>query len=147
MNELISDVLDLTGWELQKHQVSVKTQLSSSLPMIVGDRIQLQQVILNLILNGIEAMAPVADRPRVLSVKSVPFKDGEIQVSFQDTGVGIDPASASQIFESFFTTKPNGTGLGLSICRSIVEAHDGHISATPGIPHGAVFQLSLPDGR
>jgi PAS domain S-box-containing protein len=147
MNELISDVLDMTGWELQKHQVSVKTQLSSSLPMIVGDRIQLQQVILNLILNGIEAMAPVEDRPRVLSVKSAPFKDGEIQVSFQDTGVGIDPASVSQIFESFFTTKPNGTGLGLSICRSIVEAHDGHISATPGIPHGTVFQLSLPNGR
>ena len=115
--------------------------------MIVGDRIQLQQVILNLILNGIEAMAPVEDRPRVLSVKSAPFKDGEIQVSFQDTGVGIDPASVSQIFESFFTTKPNGTGLGLSICRSIVEAHDGHISATPGIPHGTVFQLSLPNGR
>lgn len=147
MNELISDVLDLTGWELQKQKVSVRRQLSSSLPMILGDRIQLQQVILNLILNGIEAMAPVEDRRRVLSVKSVPFKDGGIQVSFQDTGVGIDPASADQIFESFFTTKPNGTGLGLSICRSIVETHDGHISATPGIPHGAVFQLNLPNGR
>jgi PAS domain S-box-containing protein len=147
MNELICDVLDLTGWELQKHQVSVKKQLSSSLPMVVGDRIQLQQLILNLVLNGIEAMALVEDRPRVLSVKSVPSEKGEIQVSFHDTGIGVDPASASQIFESFFTTKPNGTGLGLSICRSIVEAHDGQISATPGIPHGAVFQVSLPNGR
>ena len=147
MNQLISEVLDLTGWEVRRHQVSVKTQLSSSLPTILGDRIQLQQVILNLILNGIEAMALVEDRPRVLSVKSVPFKEGAIQVSFHDTGIGIDPASASQIFESFFTTKPNGTGLGLSICRSIVEAHDGHISAMPGIPHGAVFQVNLPNGR
>jgi signal transduction histidine kinase len=147
MNELISNVLDLTGWELQKHQVSVKTQLSSSLPIILGDRIQLQQVILNLILNGIEAMALVEGRPRVLSVKSVPFKESAIQVSFHDTGIGIDPTAADQIFESFFTTKPNGTGLGLSICRSIIEAHDGQISATPGIPHGAVFQVSLPNGR
>ena len=147
MNALINDVLDLTGWELRKRQVSVKTELSSSLPMILGDRIQLQQVILNLILNGIEAMAPVEDRPRVLSVKSGPFNEGEIQVSFHDTGVGIDPASADQVFEAFFTTKPNGTGLGLSICRSIVEAHDGHISAMAGIPHGAVFQVNLPNGR
>lgn len=147
INALVRDVLDLTGWELQKHQVVVKTELSSSLPMILGDRIQLQQVILNLILNGIEAMALVEDRPRVLSVKSATFKEDEIQLSFHDSGIGIDPASANQIFESFFTTKQNGTGLGLSICRSIVEAHDGHISATPGIPHGAVFQVSLPNGR
>jgi signal transduction histidine kinase len=147
INELISDVLELTGWELQKHQVSVKTQLSSSLPMILGDRIQLQQVILNLVLNGIEAMAPVKDRPRILSVKSAIFMESGIQLSFHDSGTGIDPASADRIFDSFFTTKQNGTGLGLSICRSIVEAHDGHISAAPGIPHGAVFQVSLPNGR
>ena len=146
MNVLIHEVLDLTAWELRKRQVSVKAELSSSLPMILGDRIQMQQVILNLILNGIEAMAPVEDRPRVLSVKSGPFKEDEIQLSFHDTGIGIDPASASHIFEAFFTTKPNGTGIGLSICRSIIEAHGGHISAMPGIPHGAVFQFSLPHG-
>ena len=146
MNVLIHEVLDLTAWELRKRQVSVKAELSSSLPMILADRIQMQQVILNLILNGIEAMAPVEDRPRVLSVKSGPFKEDEIQLSFHDTGIGIDPASASHIFEAFFTTKPNGTGIGLSICRSIIEAHGGHISAMPGIPHGAVFQFSLPHG-
>ena len=146
MNVLIHEVLDLTAWELRKRQVSVKAELSSSLPMIFGDRIQMQQVILNLILNGIEAMAPVEDRPRVLSVKSGPFKEDEIQLSFHDTGIGIDPALASRIFEAFFTTKPNGTGIGLSICRSIIEAHGGHISAMPGIPHGAVFQFSLPHG-
>jgi PAS domain S-box-containing protein len=146
MNALIREVLDLTAWELRRRKVSVKTELSSPLPMILGDRIQLQQVILNLIPNGMEAMAPVEDRPRVLSVKLGPYKEGEIQVSFHDTGIGIDPASANHIFEAFFTTKPNGTGMGLSICRSIVEAHDGHISAMPGNPHGAVFQFSLPNG-
>jgi PAS domain S-box-containing protein len=146
MNALIREVLNLTAWELRRRKVSVKTELFLPLPMILGDRIQLQQVILNLILNGMEAMAPVEDRPRVLSVKSGPYKEGEIQVSFHDTGIGIDPASANHIFEAFFTTKPNGTGMGLSICQSIVEAHDGHISAMPGNPHGAVFQFSLPNG-
>jgi signal transduction histidine kinase len=146
MNALIREVLDLTAWELRRRKVSVKTELFLPLPMVLGDRIQLQQVILNLILNGMEAMAPVEDRPRVLSVKSGPSKEGEIQVSFHDTGIGIDPASANHIFEAFFTTKPNGTGMGLSICQSIVEAHDGHISAMPGNPHGAVFQFSLPNG-
>jgi PAS domain S-box-containing protein len=145
MNALVREVLDLTAWELRRRKVSVKTELFSPLPMILGDRIQLQQVILNLILNGMEAMAPVEDRPRLLSVKSGSYKEGEIQVSFHDTGIGIDPASANHIFEAFFTTKPNGTGLGLSICQSIVEAHDGHISAMPGNPHGAVFQFSLPN--
>ena len=146
MNALIHEVLDLTAWELRRHKVSVKTELSSPLPMILGDRIQLQQVILNLVLNGMEAMAPVEDRPRVVSVKSEPHKEGGIQVSLHDTGIGIDPASANHIFEAFFTTKPNGTGMGLSICRSIIEAHDGRISAMPGNPHGAVFQFSLPIG-
>jgi PAS domain S-box-containing protein len=146
MNALVREVLDLTASELRRREVSMKTELFSPLPMILGDRIQLQQVILNLILNGMEAMAPVEDRPRVLSVKSGPYKDGEIQVSFHDTGIGIDPASADRIFEAFFTTKPSGTGMGLSICRSIVEAHAGHISAMAGNPHGAVFQFSLPNG-
>jgi signal transduction histidine kinase len=146
MNALVREVLDLTASELRRREVSMKTELFSPLPMILGDRIQLQQVILNLILNGMEAMAPVEDRPRVLSVKSGPYKDGEIQISFHDTGIGIDPASADRIFEAFFTTKPSGTGMGLSICRSIVEAHAGHISAMAGNPHGAVFQFSLPNG-
>jgi PAS domain S-box-containing protein len=146
MNALISEVLELTEWELRKQRVSVETELSPLLPMIPGDRIQLQQVVLNLVLNGMEAMTSVEDRPRLLSVKSQPYKDGDIQVSFQDSGVGIDSASADRVFEAFFTTKPNGTGMGLPICRAIVEAHGGHILAMPGVPHGAVFRFSLPNG-
>lgn len=147
MNVLIHEVLNLTACELQRRQISVNTELSSSLPMVSGDRIQLQQVVLNLILNAVEAMAHVKDRPRVLSVKSIPYKEAEIQISFHDTGTGIDPASANQMFEAFFTTKVNGTGMGLAICRTIVEAHEGCISAVPGVPHGAVFQVSLPVER
>jgi PAS domain S-box-containing protein len=147
MNALINEMLELTEWELRKHRVSVETELSPLLPMILGDRIQLQQVVLNLILNGMEAMTSVQDRRRVLSVKSQAYKDSDMQVSIKDTGVGIDPASTDHIFEAFFTTKPNGTGMGLSICRAIVEAHDGHISVTHGVPHGAVFQFSLPNRR
>jgi PAS domain S-box-containing protein len=146
INALISEVLELTEWELRKQRVSVQTELSPLLPMIPGDRIQLQQVVLNLVLNGMEAMTSVEDRPRLLSVKSQPYKDRDIQVSFQDSGIGIDSASADRVFEAFFTTKPNGTGMGLPICRAIVEAHGGHILAKPGVPHGAVFQFSLPNG-
>jgi PAS domain S-box-containing protein len=148
MNALINEVLELIEWELRKHLVSVQAHLSPTLSTILGDRIQLQQVVLNLILNGIEAMASVRDRPRLLLVKSQPYQqNGGVQVSFQDNGIGLDPVSADRIFEAFFSTKPNGTGMGLSICRAIVEAHNGHIAATPGNPYGAVFQFSLPNGR
>ena len=147
MNALINEVLELTEWELRKHRISVETKLSPLLQVIMGDRIQLQQVVLNLILNGMEAMTSVEDRPRLLSVKSEPYGEHEVQVFFQDTGIGFDPSTADHIFEAFFTTKPNGTGMGLSICRAIVEAHDGLISAARGVPHGAVFQFSLPNGR
>jgi PAS domain S-box-containing protein len=144
INQLIQGVLDLTHGEMRKRKVSVDIELSKSIPMIFGDRVQLQQVILNLVLNSIEAMTPVRDRPRRLLVKSQPHGTNNIEVSLHDTGVGFDSALADRIFDAFFTTKPNGTGMGLSICRSIVEAHGGQVSAIRGTPHGAVFQVKLP---
>jgi PAS domain S-box-containing protein len=146
INQLIQNVLDLTCGEMRKRKVSVDIELSKSIPMIFGDRVQLQQVILNLVLNSIEAMTPVRDRPRRLLVKSQLKGANDIQVSLHDTGVGFDPALADRIFGAFFTTKPNGTGMGLSICRSIVEAHGGQVFAMRGTPHGAVFQFKLPIG-
>jgi PAS domain S-box-containing protein len=147
VNSLIQDVLELTQWELRKREVSVHMELATSIPVIMGDRVQLQQVILNLILNGMEAMMPVRDRKRILLIKSQRHEPNEVQVSFYDTGVGLDPASADHVFEAFFTTKSHGTGIGLSICRSILEAHHGRISALPRAPHGAIFQFSLPIAR
>jgi len=144
INALIRDVLDLTQGELRKHEVVADAELTALMPMILGDRVQLQQVILNLILNSIEAMIVVQDRPRALRVKSELNGADEIQVSLHDAGTGLDPSSADRIFDAFFTTKPSGIGMGLSICRSIVEAHGGRICALPGVPYGAIFQFSLP---
>jgi C4-dicarboxylate-specific signal transduction histidine kinase len=147
VNNLIRDALDLTQFELRAREISVQTELATSIPKILGDRVQLEQVILNLVLNSMEAMMPVQDRPRTLHVRSQLQKTNDVKVSFRDTGVGLDPASVDRIFEAFFTTKSNGTGMGLSICRSILEAHNGCISARPCVPHGAIFQFSLPSGR
>jgi signal transduction histidine kinase len=146
INQLIQDVLDLTHGDMRKRKVSMDIEFSKSIPMIFGDRVQLQQVILNLVLNSIEAMTPVRNRPRHLLVKSQPHGTNDIQISIHDTGVGLDPASAHRVFDAFFTTKPTGTGMGLSICRSIVEAHGGHVFAVPGVPYGAVFMVELPIG-
>ena len=144
INEAIRDVLKLTQGELRKHRITTLADLHESVPPINGDRIQLQQVILNLILNSIESMTFVGDRPRTLSIRSRVLDDGMVEVSFHDTGVGFDSAAVDTLFDAFFTTKRNGTGMGLAICRSIIEAHDGEISAAPGAPFGAVFQFSLP---
>ena len=144
INEAIRDVLKLTQEELRKHRITTLANLHESLPLINGDRIQLQQVILNLVLNSIESMTFVGDRPRTLSIRSRVLDGGMVEVSFHDTGVGFDLATVDRLFDAFFTTKRNGTGMGLAICRSIIEAHDGEISAAPGAPFGAVFQFSLP---
>ena len=117
---------------------------TESVPLINGDRVQLQQVILNLVLNSIESMTLVEDRPRTLSIRSQVLDNKIVEVSFHDTGVGFDLTAVHRLFDAFFTTKRNGTGMGLAICRSIIEAHDGQISATPAVPFGAVFQFSLP---
>jgi PAS domain S-box-containing protein len=144
INEMIRDVMKLTQGELRKHRITTLADLHESVPRIKGDRVQLQQVILNLVLNSIESMTLVEDRPRTLSIRSRVLDDRMVEVSFHDTGVGLDSTVVDRLFDAFFTTKRNGTGMGLAICRSIIEAHDGHISAAPGAPFGAVFQFSLP---
>ena len=144
VNELIQETLMLTRAELARHEVTVQTALGADLPRAVGDRIQLQQVLVNLILNGADAMSAIADRPRVLTVRSQPC-DGGVLVDVQDTGVGLSAAEPDRIFQAFFSTKPHGLGMGLSISRSIVEAHGGRMWATPnddGRP-GATLHFTL----
>jgi len=143
MNEVIREGLALTDSEILKGRVTVHTELAPDLPLVLGDRIQLQQVMLNLIMNGIEAMSAIAGRPRTLLVKSAAHRDG-VLIQVQDSGEGLDPQQAGRIFESFFTTKPEGIGMGLSIGRSIVEAHGGRLWATPGAAHGTIFEFTLP---
>ena len=143
VNEVIREVLALAHKELTVGGVAVHTELSPEVPTVLADRVQLQQVMLNLIMNAIDAMLAIKDRPRTLLIKSA--RDGEgVLVEVQDSGRGLDPNQASRIFDSFFTTKPDGIGLGLSISRSIVEAHGGHLQAVPGPSHGAIFQFVLP---
>src|SRR3984885_11471230 len=144
VNGAIGEVLTITRQELHRHKVSVQTMLDPALPLAVADRVQVQQVVLNLVMNGIEAMREVDDRPRVLMLKSQLGNDREVAVSVEDTGSGIDPAQLGHIFEAFFTTKAEGLGMGLSICHSIVRAHGGRLSATGGALGGAVFHFTLP---
>lgn len=147
INGAILEILALTRSELTQHHLVLHTDLSTGNRTVFGDRVQLQQVVLNLIMNGIEAMSAVVDRPKVLTISSERVETGDMLVAVKDTGSGIDPATADRIFESFFTTKPNGMGMGLSICRSIIEAHGGHFWASPNKPHGAVFRFTLPADR
>ncbi len=144
VNAVIQEVLALTRHELQRHRVSVRTELSAEVPRVLGDRVQLQQVVLNLIMNGIEAMTAVTGRPRLLLVRSQTDESGGALIAVEDSGTGLDPRIMDRIFDAFFTTKPNGTGLGLSICRSIVEAHGGRLWASPRTPHGTIFRLTVP---
>ena len=144
INSVIRDVLTLTNSTLQTRNVLVRTRLLADLPQIRGDRIGLQQVIMNLITNGTDAMSSITDRPRVLRIESQIEASGNVLVAVADVGTGFDPGIADRIFDPLFTTKPNGMGLGLSICRSIIEAHGGRLWASPGSPHGAVFQFTMP---
>jgi signal transduction histidine kinase len=144
INGAIQEILAITRSELMQHHLVLRTDLSTGDRTVFGDRVQLQQVVLNLIMNGIEAMSAVMDRPKVLTISSERLETGDVLVAVRDTGSGIDPATADRIFESFFTTKPNGMGMGLSICRSIIEAHGGRFWASPNRPYGAVFQFTLP---
>ena len=144
VNELIDDVLALVRSEVQGHRVSLRVALAAALPSALGDRVQIQQVIINLVMNGVEAMAAVNDRPRELVIRSQAHDNDQVLVSVQDAGVGIDPRHADHLFDAFFTTKPAGMGMGLSISRSIIEAHGGRLWATPNPTSGATFQFALP---
>ena len=144
INDLVREVVALVQRELTSHQVSLRMELGPALPMILGDRVQLQQVIINLMMNGIEAMQSVTDRPRELVIRSRQDEKQLVLASVTDCGVGISAANADRLFDAFFTTKSTGMGMGLSICRSIMEAHGGRLWAAANIPHGATFQFTLP---
>ena len=144
VNALIHDILLLTRAQADDQRVRFHTQLMERLPHIAGNRVQLQQVILNLVMNGIEAMSSVTDRPRELRISSAMHNPSGVIVAIEDSGTGIDPQNSDRIFDAFFTTKSNGMGMGLSICRSIVEAHGGRLSVSRAHPHGSVFKLVLP---
>jgi C4-dicarboxylate-specific signal transduction histidine kinase len=143
INEMILETIALTRGEMQRHCVLLQTELAKDLPSILGDRVQLQQVILNLIMNAIEALSEVSDDSRELMIGSnVDMPDGVI-VTVRDSGPGLKPEYLSHIFDPFYTTKPTGMGMGLSICRSITEAHGGRLWATGNAPRGAVFQFTV----
>jgi PAS domain S-box-containing protein len=144
INKLILDVLALLQGDLQKHQVLVQTDLLPELPAIAVDRVQLQQVILNLVVNAIEAMESVTDRPRVLKITSGMHDPAGVLVTVEDSGTGVDPEKLDHIFEAFFTMKSHGMGMGLSVCRSIIEAHGGRMSARRRQPDGLALQIALP---
>src|SRR5262249_20389616 len=143
INTAIREVVELTRGEAVKGRVSVRTVLAEGLPPIQGDRVQLQQVILNLILNGIEAMTGIGEPSRDLLISSRGNAE-DVLVAVADTGPGLAAGALEKMFGAFYTTKPGGLGLGLSICRSIIEAHDGRLWATTNQPRGAVFQFTLP---
>jgi signal transduction histidine kinase len=143
VNELIREALALERDDLQRHQILVQAQPRKQLPPVQGDRIQLEQVLLNLITNAIQAMAE-KDEPRVLCVSAEAVEKDAILISVADSGSGIVPQDADRIFSPLFTTKTDGMGMGLSICRSIIEAHEGRLWVTPNNPRGAVFQFTLP---
>jgi PAS domain S-box-containing protein len=144
VDDVVREVIALVQRELISHRVSLRTELAPALPMILADRVQLQQVIINLMMNGIEAMQSVTDRPRELVIRSRQDETQQVLVSVTDCGVGISAENADRLFNPFFTTKSGGMGMGLSICRSIMEAHDGRLWATADVPHGATFQFTLP---
>ena len=144
LNRLIKEVLTLTQDDLQSRAIVVRTELDEKLTAVLANRLQLQQVLLNLITNAVEAMDSVTDRRRLLLIKSEVGKDGAVDIAVEDTGTGINPEDDERIFSSFFTTKDTGMGMGLSICRSIIESHGGRLSASSGHPYGAVFRFTLP---
>jgi len=144
VNDVIRDVVPLVATEVRSHAASLRLDLAPAVPPVAADRVQLQQVLINLVMNGMEAMTSVADRPRELVIRSRPHEDGQVLLAVEDAGVGIDPSSVSRLFTAFFTTKRDGMGMGLSISRSIIEAHGGRLWATSNAQHGATFQLALP---
>jgi PAS domain S-box-containing protein len=144
INEVVNEVLSLVQHDLLSHRVALRLELAPALPPVLADRIQLQQVILNLVVNGIEAMQPVTDRPRELVIRTRQDEARQVLVTVSDCGVGVAAENADRLFDAFFTTKASGMGMGLSICRSIVDAHGGRLSASGNVGPGATFQFTLP---
>jgi signal transduction histidine kinase len=146
VNEIIQEVIALTSTELATSEIHLQTALAADLPPVLGDRVQLQQVLLNLILNAKEAMSGVGWQPRELFITSLASESGEAVVAVRDSGTGLDPRDCDRIFEAFFTTKAEGLGLGLSISRTIIEAHGGRLWASSDEGQGSSIQFALPAG-
>jgi PAS domain S-box-containing protein len=144
IDDAIREVQALTRSELQRHGVTLHTDLSADDRPVFGDRVQLQQVLLNLIMNGVEVMKAVTERPKTLTITSKPVEPSGVLVAVEDTGTGLDPATADRIFDPFFTTKSDGLGMGLSICRSNIDAHGGRLWVSPGVLCGTVFRFTVP---
>jgi PAS domain S-box-containing protein len=144
INDVVRETIALMQRELVNHRVSLRIEMAATLPLTLADQVQLQQVVINLVMNGIEAMQSVTDRPRELVIRSRQDETQQVLVSVADCGVGISAENADRLFDAFFTTKSSGLGMGLSICRSIMEAHGGRLWATANLPHGATFQFTLP---
>jgi signal transduction histidine kinase len=147
IGQVIRDVLVLIQSEMERHRIVLRTSLADDLPPVLGDRIQLQQVVLNLLTNAIEAMREIADRRRELVISTRRYDGGPdagVRVAVEDAGVGFAWTSVDQLFEALYTTKPDGLGMGLSISRSIIRSHGGRLWGTPNAGHGATFQFVLP---
>ena len=144
INDVVNDVIALVQRELLSHQVSPRLELAPAQPVVLADRVQLQQVFINLVINGIEAMQAVTDRPHELTIRTHRNEAHQVLVTVKDCGVGISPEDTDRLFNAFFTTKSSGMGMGLSICRSIIESHGGRVWAEPNLPRGAIFHFTLP---
>jgi len=144
VNEFVNEVVDLLQSEMVRNSVDSRVECANDLPRVPGDRIQLQQVLLNLIVNAVEAMMTVEDRQRRLLIVTDTFSETGVRVAVSDNGLGIDPQTANHLFDAFSTTKPGGMGMGLTISRSIIEAHGGHLWTQANDEFGATFQFTLP---
>jgi C4-dicarboxylate-specific signal transduction histidine kinase len=143
INDVIDEGVSLVQSEVENRGVSLRMEFASALPRVLGDRVQLQQVIINLLMNGVEATSHITGRPREIVIRSLQEAD-ELLVQVRDSGSGIDAANLERLFTPFYTTKPSGMGMGLSISRSIITAHGGRLWASPNEDHGATFQFTLP---
>jgi signal transduction histidine kinase len=143
VSDIISDAIRLLQREFSDHHALVHLELTPTAPQVIGDRIQLQQVIINLVMNGLEAMADIIERPRRIVIRSSQTEPDRVLVEIQDAGRGVEPQNLDRLFNAFFSTKPNGMGMGLSICRSIVQAHGGKIWASSNPDGGTTFRLTL----
>ena len=144
LNEAVQEVISLSRSELQRHRIVLITEFTDNLPTVTGDRVQLQQVVLNLVRNAIDAMIDVQERPRRLLIRTEREDEHYLRLTMRDAGVGIDPRSIDMLFDAFYTTKSEGMGIGLSVSRSIIERHHGRLWAEPNDGPGSTFAFSIP---